>query len=703
MYLWLILICVLSLTSSVPHQISPRTGVTLYLDGIGYIQNYQQLQAANITETNGLWCVAAQRASGIFWILPNGAILPNSNTKAIEGLTVTLLKNNSDSIALGLFSANGNITLYGVFTCDVHDIPREGSITSKHVWIVNGPLEPIIDTQMCQLDALLIFQNIFVVLTSAKILNGAPTTASCQIHGPNIDTDTVFTKIVETRFILDRKGDSEIVFGYFVSLEVSPAELVCTISNSVSSDSFVCFIKDADLGPPVITSITNHSPSRLTTTNENPFTVEIEWNPAINRNNVLRNYVIYVQQPDNSISIHSTTNNNILLSNIFFDLILNQNIFVTAHSEPSRDNRVILLPIIGTLQTMRKVKCKPIIGQLITLTLTSTYRESIILTPSNVSIIERRVKDYITSGQLKLKRNCTAITPQIQMTFLLPNEETTRTKGSRLRTQISVERSKTNENTATRTDTGTEPDNDNTKTRTKGRTKTRTKGRQESTKTRSKGRQESTTEKTNVDVVNNSTNSETDDEDRLEEMPPEQTNKTQEQTQRNKDGTPKDKSKEKGQMKDEDKEKSKGTKKSKGKGKKKDEDKEKTKNTKKSKEKGTKKNSKGKVKHTKKVAKRSQRSTRYRKIIDITLMIYCNPCEYISEYEMSQTKSISPTRTRNTHRSLLYKREHYMTILGAIFRITLKNNRSTSQRTFYCGERQVTSIQECDCPLYCDY
>ena len=96
---------------------------------------------------------------------------------------------------------------------------------------------------MCQLDALLIFQNIFVILASAKILNGAPTTASCQIHGPNIDTDTVFTRIVETRFILDRKGDSEIVLGYFVSLEVSPAELVCTISNSVSSDSFVCFIK----------------------------------------------------------------------------------------------------------------------------------------------------------------------------------------------------------------------------------------------------------------------------------------------------------------------------------------------------------------------------------------------------------------------------------------------------------------------------
>ena len=82
--------------------------------------------------------------------------------------------------------------------------------------------------------------------------------------------------------------------------------------------------------------------------------MEIEWNPAINQNNVLRDYVIYVQQPDNSISKHSTTNNNILLSNIFFDLILNQNIFVTAHSEPSRDNRVILLPIIGILQTMRK-------------------------------------------------------------------------------------------------------------------------------------------------------------------------------------------------------------------------------------------------------------------------------------------------------------------------------------------------------------
>ena len=197
-----------------------------------------------------------------------------------------------------------------------------------------------------------------------------------------------------------------------------------------------------------------------------------------------------------------------------------------------------------------------------------------------------------------------------------------------------------------------------------------------------------------MDVVNNSTNLETDDEDMLEEMLPERTNKTQEQTQRSKDGTPKDKSKEKGQMKDEDKEKSKGTKKSKGKGKKKDEDTEKTKNTKKSKGTGTKKNSKGKVKHTKKVTKRSQ-STRYREIIDITLMIYCNPCEYISEYEMSHTKSKSPTRTRNTHRSLLYKREHYLTILGANFRITLKNYQSTSQRTFYCGERQVTSIQKC--------
>ena len=82
--------------------------------------------------------------------------------------------------------------------------------------------------------------------------------------------------------------------------------------------------------------------------------MEIEWNPAINRNNVLRKYVIYVQQPDNSISMHTTTNNNILLSNIFFDLIPNQNIFVTAQSKPSRDNRVILLPIIGTLQTMRE-------------------------------------------------------------------------------------------------------------------------------------------------------------------------------------------------------------------------------------------------------------------------------------------------------------------------------------------------------------
>ena len=198
-----------------------------------------------------------------------------------------------------------------------------------------------------------------------------------------------------------------------------------------------------------------------------------------------------------------------------------------------------------------------------------------------------------------------------------------------------------------------------------------------------------------MDVVNNSTNSTTDDEDMVEEILPEQTNKTQEQTQRSKDGTPKDKSKEKGQMKDEEKEKSKGTKKSKGKGKKKDEDTEKTKNTKKSKGKGTKKNSKGKVKHTKKVTKRSQRSTRYREIFDITLMIYCNPCEYISEYEMSPIKSKSPTRTRNTHRSLLYKREHYLTILEANFRITVKNNQSTSQKTFYCGERQVTSIQEC--------
>jgi hypothetical protein len=211
-----------------------QSNVQLSLNSIIISDNHQILHT-DITTTSGITCMGIGSATtSISWILPNGVILTN------DGLTqssnVQLDMPMADTARL-LATAGNNPSSFGVYQCRV--VFNDGTIIHRKVWIVNNSnAVPAIDTSTstCSYIGPDTMSQVHGILTTLTVLNGAPTTVSCDLNGRSINQPGM-VKINN----FESPTSAEISLMSLVSLDITGnPDLTCTVSNSAGSDAFIC-------------------------------------------------------------------------------------------------------------------------------------------------------------------------------------------------------------------------------------------------------------------------------------------------------------------------------------------------------------------------------------------------------------------------------------------------------------------------------
>ena len=101
-------------------------------------------------------------------------------------------------------------------------------------------IEPIVKDYSCILESSLVYNNLHVILLSAYVTQGAPTTIKCHLANSSVGYE--LTKITEER-ILENRNVSRVLVGYLIPFSMTPNEVKCTIANGDGSDSFKCSIQ----------------------------------------------------------------------------------------------------------------------------------------------------------------------------------------------------------------------------------------------------------------------------------------------------------------------------------------------------------------------------------------------------------------------------------------------------------------------------
>ena len=103
-------------------------------------------------------------------------------------------------------------------------------------------MKPQVKSFSISLESLLVFDDLFVILLSSYIHNGAPTNVDCHLKN---QSNMNLVKVSDDRLLEATTTNviSRAIVGYLVPISKTPEDIKCIVTNTAGSDSFSCSLK----------------------------------------------------------------------------------------------------------------------------------------------------------------------------------------------------------------------------------------------------------------------------------------------------------------------------------------------------------------------------------------------------------------------------------------------------------------------------